>query len=64
MCESLSYSVDGCAGLFVLPVARCLPYDDVQGIHVVYRNPLSFPCAAASVALRILFALPVECCNL
>ena len=46
--------------LFALPVARCLPYDDVQGIHAVYRYPLSYPRAAAAVALHILFALLVK----
>ena len=34
--------------------------DGVQGIHAVYRYPLSYPRAAASVALHILFALLVK----
>ena len=34
--------------------------DGVQGIHAVYRYILSYPRAAASVALHILFALFVE----
>ena len=63
MCESVILLMVARV-LFVLPVARFLSYDYVQGIHVVYRNPLSFPCVVASVVVRILLALLVEFCNL
>ena len=46
--------------LFALLVARCLQCDGVHGMHAVYRYPLSFPRATASVALRILCVLLVK----
>ena len=46
--------------LFALLVARCLQCDGVQGMHAVYPYPFSYPRAAASVALHILFALLVK----
>ena len=63
MCESVTLLI-AARVLFALPVARRLPYDDVQGTHAVYRYPLSFSRATASVALRILFAARVACCNM
>ena len=63
MCESVTLLIVARVS-FVLSVVRCLPYDDVQGIHAVYRYPLSFSRATASVAVHILSALLVECCNL
>ena len=63
MCESATLLIVARV-LFALLVARCLQCDGVQGMHAVYRYPLSFSRAAASVALHIIFALLVECCNL
>ena len=63
MCESVTLLIVARVSL-VLPVARCLPYDGVQGIHAVYRYPLSLSGAAASDALHILVALFVACRNL
>ena len=59
MCELVALVI-AARVLFALLVARCLQCDVVQGMHAVYRYPLLFYGAAASVALHILFALLVN----